>query len=196
MSNSGEHREDGSLFTFYRAKRGQKFAESFDGGKTWAPGGYYPMQFSINTKCILKKLPSGKVLLVANAVQMKQENGTRIYFHLDADGKQRSLEKHKTSRTRMTAYLSEDDGATFPHKMLLCDDGVISYPSATLGSDESIYLVYDQGRGTIGQHTIFLSRITEQDIMAGRLVNDESFLNNIVSRPSDHGGGRREGDSL
>lgn len=189
-------REDGSLFTFYRAKRGQKFAESFDGGKTWTPGGYYPMQFSINTKCILKKLPSGKVLLVANDVQMKQENGKRIYFHLDVDGKQRSLEKHKTSRTRMTAYLSEDDGATFPHKMLLCDDGVISYPSATLGSDESIYLVYDQGRGTIGQHTIFLSRITEQDIMAGRLVKYGSFLNNIVSRPSDHGGGRREGDSL
>jgi hypothetical protein len=189
-------RKDGSLFTFYRARKGQKFAESFDGGKTWNLGGYYPMQFSINTKCILTTLPSGGVLLVANDVQMKDENGRRIYFYTDEDGKQRELTQHKTARTRMTAYLSDDDAKTFPHKMLLCDEGQISYPSATLGKDGSVYIVYDQGRGVRGQHTIFLSKITEADILAGKLVNGASFLNNIVSRPSDHGGGRREGDKL
>lgn len=189
-------RDDGSLFTFYRARRGQKFAESFDGGRTWQPGGYYPMQFSINTKCILRKLPSGKVLLVANDVQLKTENGKNVFFFVDEDGNQRELVKDKTARTRMTAYLSDDDAKTFTHKLLLCDDGEISYPSATLGPDGSIYLVYDQGRGRIGQHTIFLSRITEADILAGQLVSDASFLNRIVSRPSDQGGGRREGDKL
>ena len=106
-------RKDGSLFTFYRARKGQKFAESFDGGKTWNLGGYYPMQFSINTKCILKTLPSGRVLLVANDVQMKEENGKKIYYYTDENGKERELEKHKTARTRMTAYLSDDDGKTF-----------------------------------------------------------------------------------
>jgi len=189
-------REDGSLFTFYRAKNGQKFAESSDGGKTWKPGGYYPMQFSINTKCILKKLPSGRVLLVANDVQLKQENGKNVYFYTDEEGEPQPLVKHKTARTRMTAYLSEDDGKTFPHKMLLCDDGQISYPSVTLDKEGSMLIVYDQGRGTIGQHTIFLSKITEEDILAGELTSDESFLNTIVSRPSDQGGGRREGDTL
>ena len=189
-------RKDGSLFTFYRAKEGQKFAESFDGGKTWKLGGYYPMQFSINTKCILKTLPSGRVLLVANDVQMKEENGRRLYYYTDEDGTEHALEKRKTARTRMTAYLSDDDGKTFPHRMLLCDDGQISYPSATLGQDGSIYIVYDQGRGEIGQHTIFLSKVSEADILAGQLVQGESFLNNIVSRPSDQGGGRREGDKL
>lgn len=154
------------------------------------------MQFSINTKCILKKLPSGKVLLVANDVQLKQEGRQRIYFYVDDDGQERELDKDKTARTRMTAYLSNDDGRSFPHKMLLCDEGVISYPSATLGKDGSIFLVYDQGRATIGQHTIFLSRITEADILAGELVDDTSFLNQIVSRPSDQGGGRRPGDEL
>jgi len=54
----------------------------------------------------------------------------------------------------------------------------------------------DQGRGRIGQRSIFLSRVTEEDILAGKLVNGESFLNNIVSRPSDQGGGRREGDKI
>ncbi|MCA9145916.1 MAG: exo-alpha-sialidase [Planctomycetales bacterium] len=189
-------RKDGSLFTFYRAKKGQKFAESFDGGKTWKLGGYYPMQFSINTKCILKTLPSGRVLLVANDVQMKAENGKSIYYYSDDNGVQRELEEHKTSRTRMTAYLSDDDCKTFSHKMLLCDDGQISYPSATLGKDGSIYIVYDQGRGVIGQHTIFLSKITEEDILAGKLIEDGSFLNTTISRPSDQGGGRREGDRI
>ena len=189
-------RKDGSLFTFYRASKGQKFAESFDGGKSWDLGGYYPMQFSINTKCILKTLSSGRVLLVANDVQMKDENGKKIHYYTDQNGEQCELEKHKTPRTRMTAYLSDDDGKTFAHRMLLCDDGQISYPSATVSKDGAIYIVYDQGRGVIGQHTIFLSKITEEDILAGKLVNDESFLNNIVSRPSDQGGGRREGDKL
>jgi hypothetical protein len=41
-----------------------------------------------------------------------------------------------------------------------------------------------------------VSKITEEDILAGKLVTDESFLNNVVSRPSDHGGGRREGDNI
>ncbi len=189
-------RKDGSLFTFYRAKKGQKFAESFDGGKTWKPGGYYPVQFSINTKCILKTLPSGKVLLVANDVQMKEEDGKNRYFYTDEQGKECQLEKHNGARARMTAYLSDDDGKTFTHKMLLCDDGEISYPSVTVGKDGSIYLVYDQGRAKVGQHTIFLSRITEADILAGGLVSGDSFLNTIVSRPSDQGGGRREDDKI
>ncbi|QDU79290.1 hypothetical protein Pla110_09970 [Polystyrenella longa] len=138
-------RKDGSLFTFYRAKKGQKFAESFDGGRTWDLGGYYPMQFSINTKCILKTLPSGRVLLVANDVQLKEENGKKKYYYTDENGKERELEKYKTSRTRMTAYLCDDDGENFAHRMLLCDEGQISYPSATLGKDGAIYIVYDQG---------------------------------------------------
>lgn len=96
----------------------------------------------------------------------------------------------------MTAYLSDDDGKTFPHRMLLCDDGQISYPSATLGKNGSIYIVYDQGRGVISQHTIFLSKVTEEDILAGKLVDGESFMNRIVSRPSDKGGGHRKGDQL
>ena len=127
---------------------------------------------------------------------MKEKSGKRIYCYTDKDGVVRDLVKHNTARNRMTAYLSDDDGKTFPHKLLLCDDGQISYPSATLGKDGSIYVVYDQGRGVIGQHTIFLSRITEADILAGKLVTDGSFLNNIVSRPSDQGGGRREGDTI
>ncbi len=186
-------RKDGSLFSFYRTKRGQKFMESFDGGKTWKLGGHYPMQFSIDTKCFLKTLPSGKVLLIANDVQMRGEDGKKFYYHTDENGKE---VKEHGARRRMTAYLSDDDCKTFSKKFLLCGDGALSYPAATLGKDGAIYIVYDQGRATIGQHTIFLSKITEEDILAGKLVSKGSFLNRIVIRPSDHGGGRREGDTL
>lgn len=135
-------------------------------------------------------------MLVANDVQLKEENGNKIYHYTDAGGMEHELVGHKTARTRMTAYLSDDDGKTFTHRMLLCDDGEISYPSATISEDGFIYIAYDQGRGVIGQHTIFLSKITEADILAGKLINGESFLNRVVSRPSDHGGGRREGDKI
>jgi hypothetical protein len=114
---------------------------------------------------------------------MKEKDGKRTFYYADENGEERAIEKHKTARTRMTAYLSDDDGKTFPHKYLLCDAGQISYPSAALGKNGAIYIVYDQGRGTIGQHTIFLSKMTEEDILAGKLVNGDSFLNRIVTGP-------------
>ncbi len=99
-------RKDGSLFTFYRAKKGQKFAESFDGGKTWKLGGYYPMQFSINTKCILKTLPSGRVLLVANDVQMKDERRQEQYTSIP-------------TKTVKNASLKNNQDRAHPHDGLL-----------------------------------------------------------------------------
>ena len=97
----------------------------------------------------------------------------------------------------MTAFLSDDEGKTFYEKECFCVMMARSViPRRRLGKDGAIYIVYDQGRGTIGQHTIFLSKISEEDILAGKLVKGESFLNKIVSRPSDQGGGRREGDRI
>lgn len=40
------------------------------------------------------------------------------------------------------------------------------------------------------------AKITEEDILADKLVKDGSFLNTIVSRPSDQGGGRCENDRI
>jgi hypothetical protein len=187
-------RKDGILFTFYPAIKGQKFAETFDRGETWKPGGYYPMQFSINTKCILKTLPSGRVLLVPNDVQMKEENGKKTLFYTNKNGKECEFEKQKTPRTRMTAYLSDATGRPLHIECFYATK--VKSVILQLPSDGSIYIVYVQGHGVIGQQTIFLSKITEEDILAGKLINDESFLNIIISRPSDHGGGRREGDKI
>lgn len=189
-------RADGSLFSLYRTAKGQKFMESFDGGRTWKFGGYHPMEFSINTKAFLKKLDSGRVLLIANDVQQKEgDGGEPVFYYTDADGNEVEINNGR-ARMRMSAFLSDDDGKTFTHKLLLSEDGVLSYPSATIGKDGSIYIVYDQGRATVGQHTIFLSKITEADILAGKVVSEDSFLDHVISRPSLQGGGRRQGDQI
>ncbi|TLD68359.1 hypothetical protein FEM03_22920 [Phragmitibacter flavus] len=187
-------RKDGSLFSFYRAKEGQKFMGSFDGGRTWKQGGYHPMQFSINTKSVLKRLDSGRLLLIGNDVQMRDSDNGKVFFHTDANGQEIIIPKGQT-RMRMTAFLSEDDGKTFPHNLLLNEQDT-SYPSVTIGKDGMIYMAYDHGRGTVGKHVIYLTKITEQDILAGKIINKNSILNSIISKPGDHGGGRRPGDSI
>jgi|GEM_PF-912249 len=201
-------RKDGSLFSTYRAKEGQKFMESFDGGRTWKQGGYHPMQFSINTKSVLARLDSGRLLLVGNDVQMrdaqegenesntkgKNKGKSKVFFYTNEKGEEVILEKGQ-ARMRMTAFLSEDDGKTFKHRLLLNAEDT-SYPSVTIGEDGMIYIAYDHGRGAIGKHIIYLTKITEEDILAGKLVNKDSALNLIISKPSDHGGGRRVGDDI
>jgi hypothetical protein len=73
--------------------------------------------------------------------------------------------------------------------------------SADGGKTWKEVFAYDQGRDVKRQHTIFLSmiflsKITEEDILAGKLVHGESFLNTVVSCLSDQGGERCEGDKL
>ncbi|MGN1077517.1 MAG: sialidase family protein, partial [Candidatus Gallimonas sp.] len=89
-------------------------------------------------------------------------------------------------RTNLTAYLSTDDGRTFPYKLLL-DDRVInvspsgfcwgvSYPeaSARQGENGEIYIAYDAGR--YDHKEIRLAVITEKDIMAGEPISAGSAL--------------------
>lgn len=81
-----------------------------------------------------------------------------------------------TSRTNLTAWLSEDDGKTWPYKLLLDDRQIngfwgVSYPEAAAqqGENGEIYIVYDAGR--YDQKEIRLCVVTEQDIKAGEPVS-------------------------
>lgn len=82
-----------------------------------------------------------------------------------------------SNRHNLTAWLSEDDGKTWPYKLLLDDrqiDGFwgVSYPEAAAeqGENGEIYVVYDAGRYT--QKEIRLCIITEADIKAGEPVSE------------------------
>ena len=147
-------RTDGRLWMLARTWGIGKLAESIsrDGGKTWS-GAVASSIPTASTRFFLKRLKSGRVLLVNN-------NST-------------------TARNNMTAFLSEDDGRTWSHSMLL-DKRVTSYPDVAEDINGDLYIIWDRGRETSKE--ILLSRITERDIMAGELIEPSSYLCNIISK--------------
>jgi len=147
-------RHDGSLWMLARTIGVGKLAEttSVDGGKTWTDA----IQSTIptpSTRFFLKRLKSGRVLLVNN--------------------------NSSTARNNMTAFLSEDDGITWSHSLLL-DSRDTSYPDVAEDNDGTLYIVWDRGRTTFKE--ILITRICEADIIAGKTVNYASFQCHIISK--------------
>ena len=153
-------RTDGSLWMLARTHGIGRLAESIstDGGRTWS--GSTPSDIPTpSTRFFIKRLKSGRVLLVNN--------------------------NSSTRRDNMTALLSEDDGMTWRYSMLL-DKRATSYPDVAEDANGDLYIIWDRERQ--GAKEILLSRITERDIIAGGLIEPSSYLCNIVSKlpaPSD-----------
>ena len=83
-------------------------------------------------------------------------------------------------RRDLTAYLSDDDGETWPYKLLI-QDGPCSYPDAAQDKDGRIYIPYDIGRHGKGAE-IRMARISEEDIINGRIISEDSRLGILISR--------------
>ena len=83
-------------------------------------------------------------------------------------------------REKLTAYLSYDDGHSWSSELLLMADPYVSYPDACQGDDGVIYIIYDKDRFKGGH--IYMSRVTEQDIIQGKLCSPASALNIEISR--------------
>jgi hypothetical protein len=79
----------------------------------------------------------------------------------------------------MTAYLSEDDGATWPYQILL-DERPTSYPDATQDKDGVLHIVHDFERH--GAKIVSYHRLTEADIMAGKVVTPGSALGRVANQ--------------
>jgi len=159
-------RKDGSLWCLARGKEAILQGESRDGGKTWQTLEDFPLKVSINTRFCFARLKSGNLILIAN--------------------------DHPKSRSLMTAFLSEDEGKTWPHKLLLDERNLVSYPDAAEGKDGFIYVAYDRGRYSKDQQEILFAKITEADIKAGKLINPQSKLKGLVSNLAPYGGGAHE----
>ena len=84
-------------------------------------------------------------------------------------------------RQEMTAFLSEDDGKTFPYALLLDERFEVSYPDADVGLEGEIYITYDRNRAIDGEIT--MACIREEDILAGKLVNEKSYLKRVIVAP-------------
>lgn len=129
-------RRDGSIRMLARTSVG-KIAESvsYDNGRSWTAAKTMEIP-NANTRLFVSRTPSGRILLINN--------------------------DHSKVRCNMTAYLSEDDGATWKYKRCLDARRDISYPDADFYGDK-IYLTYDRER-TGAKEILFLT-LTEEDIV-------------------------------
>lgn len=156
--------KDGRIAMFVRTIYGIGVSYSYDRGKTWTSGEDSGLK-GPNSRFHIKRLKSGRILLIN---------------HYEFDG-----------RNNLTAMLSEDEGKTWPYKLLLDERADVSYPDAVEHEDGYIYLTYDRERGSF-RHSldkvyadareILMAKITEQDIIEGKLISPESKLKCIVSK--------------
>lgn len=157
---------DGRLANYIRVDGGIAVCYSYDGGHTWSSPVHTGYGESAS-RFHIRRLKSGRLLLVTHT-----------------DSKYKAVK-----RTNLTALLSEDDGKTWTHSLLLDNRNWVSYPDAKEGDDGFIYIVYDRERqGTSIEHAytqareILMAKVTEEDILAGKVVHPESKLRQIVSK--------------
>ncbi|HRQ88795.1 MAG TPA: exo-alpha-sialidase, partial [Bacteroidia bacterium] len=150
-------KQDGTLWMLGRTNYGVGEAFSKDGGKTWTEMAPAKGIQGPSSRTFFQRLASGNILLIKNGAEIDQPSG----------------------RTHMTAYLSEDDGATWSHKLLL-DERATSYPDAAQDSDGVIHIVHDFER--TGAKMVCYHRITEADIKAGKVVTEGSVLGRIANQ--------------
>ena len=153
---------DGRLAMYVRTKYGIGVSYSYDRGRTWTKGGNSGLGGPCS-RFFIRRLKSGRVLLIN---------------HFNYAG-----------RSHLTAMLSEDDGKTWPYKLLLDERANVSYPDATEADDGYIYITYDRERGCFldslekayaSAREILIAKITEEDIIAGKLQSPESRLKQVA----------------
>ena len=140
---------DGSLRMYIRTTKepdGIWEATSADGGRTWSEP--FPCALPhVSSRFFVCRLASGSLMMVKNGRPGEPGKG----------------------RSDMTAYLSADDGKTWPYSLVL-DAGRkgVSYPDGQQLADGRIVVVYDYDR--VGSRQILLATFREEDVKAGRFT--------------------------
>ena len=149
-------RRDGSLWMLVRTTFGLGQSISADGGRTWSAGSEYMNGPNVaNKRFFLRRLRSGALLLVRN------------------DGPTRA-------RSHLTAFVSDDEGATWAGRLVLDERVGVSYPDGVQAENGSIYVIYDYDRA--GEGVIQLATFREEDVRAGRPMTNAVRLGLEISR--------------
>ena len=156
--------KDGTLAMFIRTKYGIGVAYSYDRGNSWTEGEKSDIA-GPTSRFHIRRLKSGRILLIN---------------HYEFEG-----------RNNLTALLSEDEGKTWKYKLLLDERNDIAYPDAKESEDGYIYITYDRERGDFlnsieqvygSAREILMAKITEQDIIDGKVNDPGSKLKCIISK--------------
>ena len=163
-------REDGTLVMYIRTALGVCQSFSYYGGLHWSNGNDAYIN-GPDTRFNICRLTSGNWILVYN------ENSRR--------------------RSHLIAKISKDEGKSWEGGLMLDERMNVSYPDSAQSSDGSIYIIYDRERGdnmrTLSDamkkaREILFARVTEEDILAGRLVDAKSCLRGVVSKLGTYDG--------
>lgn len=147
---------DGRFWILNRTSKGMGEFFSSDGGKTWT--GFQPSEMkNTSSRFFLRRLASGNLILVKNG-PINQDAG----------------------RSKLMAFLSKDDGKTWSEGLMIDPRGNVSYPDGDQTPDGTIYLIYDFER--YGAKEIYVARITENDIIAGKIITPGSELQILANK--------------
>ena len=139
---------------------GQSF--SADMGQTWSPGESTKLA-GANSRFHMSRLSSGRLLFVTNAPR-----GTAL------------VDTNTMKRSHLCAFLSDDDGDTWPHGLLLDGRDAVSYPDCAQDSDGTIHIIYDRDR--YSEREILMASVAEENIVQGAVCDRSSELGIVVSR--------------
>lgn len=140
-------RKDGSLWMLVRTSYGIGETVSRDMGKTWTPVAPSAIPHP-TSRFFLRRLLSGNLLLVKHGPMDR-----------------------RTTRSHLTAFISQDDGATWLGGLLLDERKTVSYPDGTQAPDGTIRIIYDWNRAD--EKHILMAVFTEQDVLAGKDAGGE-----------------------
>lgn len=152
-------RYDGTLWMLARTANGIMESSSSDGGKTWSKPSFPQGIKQPVARFHIRRLASGRILMVKHGETMDSHEG----------------------RSKLTAWLSEDEGKTWLGGLMLDERTGVSYPDGVQSPDGTIYISYDRNRATDGE--ILLARFNENDILAKRIESPKSKLKMLISRP-------------
>jgi predicted neuraminidase len=148
---------DGRLWMLARTKGNPHESFSSDKGATWSEPKPSAIQ-NINARFFLRRLASGKLLLVKNGPPTER----------------------LTKRSHLSAFLSDDDGKTWSDGLLLDERSGVSYPDGFQSPDGLIHILYDWNRHTDAE--ILMARFREEDVLAGKLVTRDAALRMLANK--------------
>lgn len=146
-------KQNGDIWMLIRAKKGIGESISKDGGVTWSKGTDSGLGGPCSRFCI-RRLSSGNLIFIN---------------HHDFKG-----------RNNLKAMISTDDGKTWKGYLTLDERSGVSYPDMTEDMDGNIYIIYDYNRYT--DKEILLAVVKESDILAGEIINVDSYIKHVVNR--------------
>lgn len=148
--------KDDRLWMLVRTHYGIGQSFSKDGGASWTPGYATPLG-GPNARFFIRRLKSGRLLLINHVVEFERPN----------------------DRRNLTAWLSDDEGTSWQGGLLLDERNGVSYPDGAQDTDGNIWIIYDHERYHGGN--ILIARFREEDVLAGACVSDAAHLRIPVS---------------